>query len=115
MFGVPKRDLVGSLTIAFQNKELRIPRTLPEADTLMMELSNFRIKVSINGHDSYEAWREEIHDDLVLSVAMAVRYATYRQSLHQGHTQIILPKRFDTIPTMDGQPLLPKGWRPFSL
>jgi hypothetical protein len=115
VFRVPKRDLVGSLTVAFQKKELRIPRTLPEADTLVRELSNFRIKVSVSGHDSYEAWREDIHDDLVLSVAMAVWYASSQQSSHQGHTQTIIPKWCNTIPTLDGLPSLPKGWRPFSI
>jgi hypothetical protein len=26
------------------------------------------------GHDSYEAWRESIHDDLVLAVSLACWY-----------------------------------------
>jgi hypothetical protein len=42
------------------------------APVLATELLNFKVKVNIaSGHDSYEVWRESIHDDLVLSVAMA--------------------------------------------
>ena len=39
---------------------------------MLQELLNFKIKVNIaTGNDSYEAWRENIHDDLVLCVALA--------------------------------------------
>lgn len=70
---IPKRDLVSALIVAFQTGKVKISRSLPEADTLIKELMNFKLKVNLQtGHDSYEAWREGIHDDLVLSVAMAV-------------------------------------------
>jgi hypothetical protein len=88
IYRVPKRDLVGALTVAFQNKILRIPRSLPEADTLVRELANFRIKVSAQGHDSYEAWREDIHDDLVLSVAMGLWYASRLPQLSKDRIRI---------------------------
>jgi hypothetical protein len=40
---------------------------------LRAELLNFRVKINLaSGHDSYEAWREGDHDDLVLAAAMAV-------------------------------------------
>jgi hypothetical protein len=68
---VPKRDLVGALMVIFQNGELEIAKSLPEAHTLMTELQNFKVKISTRGHDSYEAWREGQHDDLVLALAMA--------------------------------------------
>jgi hypothetical protein len=68
---IPKRDLISSLLVSMQTGNLKIAR-LPEADTLVKELQNFKLKVNIKtGHDSYEAWRESDHDDLVLSVAMA--------------------------------------------
>ena len=39
---------------------------------LKKELLNFRVKINIStSHDSYEAWREGDHDDLVLAVALA--------------------------------------------
>ncbi len=44
------------------------------AQTLVNELLNFKVSISNVRHDSYSAWRENIHDDLVLSVTIAVWY-----------------------------------------
>ena len=42
----------------------------------MSDLINFKLKINIaTGHDLYEALREGIHDDLVLSVALAMHVA----------------------------------------
>lgn len=79
-FRIPKRDLVGALVVALQTHRLKIAKTLPDADTLTAELLNFRVKISAQGHDSYEAWREGQHDDLVLSVGLAVWAAEYMYS-----------------------------------
>lgn len=50
---------------------------MPVATKLVEEFLNFRVKINLNtGYDSYEAWREGIHDDLVLSVALACFTAT---------------------------------------
>lgn len=85
---IPKRDLVSALIIAFQTGELKIAQSLPEAETLVKELMNFKLKVNLQtGHDSYEAWREGIHDDLVLSVALAV-YAA-REYVDQSYLTMI--------------------------
>ncbi len=70
-FTVPKRDLVSNLAILLQSDRLKIPRKLPEAPAMIEELQNFRIKFTRAGNDTYEAWRESDHDDLVLAAAMA--------------------------------------------
>ena len=72
IYNVPKRDLITALQVAFQNGELKIARGLPEGDALVKELTNFKVKINVNGHDQYEAWREGIHDDIILSTAMGV-------------------------------------------
>jgi hypothetical protein len=42
---------------------------------------NFKVKVNLaTGHDSYEAWRESVHDDLVLAVALACWHGENRSS-----------------------------------
>lgn len=70
---VPKRDLVGSLQVLFQSGRFKISRKLPLASVLQSELLNFKVKIDpVTAHDSYSAWRERDHDDLVLSVALAV-------------------------------------------
>jgi hypothetical protein len=69
---VPKRDLISATLVLLQNGRLKIADALPLKDVLVKELLNFRVKINIStSHDSYEAWREGDHDDLVLSVAMA--------------------------------------------
>ncbi|MBF0154395.1 MAG: hypothetical protein HQL64_11705 [Magnetococcales bacterium] len=73
-FRVPKRDLVGSLQVLLQSKRLRVAEGLKEAAILVKELLNFKVNISVAGHDSYEAWREGVHDDMVLSTAMACWY-----------------------------------------
>ncbi len=71
---VPKRDLVSTLAVLLQTGRLKVAKELPDAATLVNELLNFRVKISVGGHDSYEAWREGVHDDLVLAVSLAVWY-----------------------------------------
>jgi len=69
---VPKRDLIGGLQVLLQSGRLKIASQLEHAETLKRELLNFRVKVNIStGHDSYEAWREGDHDDLVLATSLA--------------------------------------------
>jgi len=74
-FSVPKRDLIGVLEVAFQTGRFKIARELPESKTLMDELLNFKRNVTLSGRDTYEAWREGTHDDLVLAASLAAWYA----------------------------------------
>ena len=68
---VPKRDVASTIAVLLQTGRLRIARRLKESEILHRELLNFRVKISLSGHDSYEAWREQEHDDLVLAVGLA--------------------------------------------
>jgi hypothetical protein len=63
--------LVSGLQVLLQTERLKIAQDIPHAETFVAELRNFRVRISESGHDSYEAWREGSHDDLVLSVAIA--------------------------------------------
>ncbi len=75
---VPKRNLVGHLQVVLQAERLRIARELPLSGVLAAELTGFKVKIGLTGHDRYgnevgEAmWREQDHDDLVLATALAV-------------------------------------------
>ncbi len=80
---VPKRDLVSTIQVLLQTKRLKIPSALPEAPTLMEELTNFQVRISLAGHDSFGAWREGTHDDLLLSVSLGA-WAGERKYLPQG-------------------------------
>lgn len=69
---VPKRELIAATLVLLQNGQLKIAQALKLRETLVRELLNFRVKINVStAHDSYEAWREGDHDDLVLSVALA--------------------------------------------
>jgi hypothetical protein len=71
-YRVPKRDLVTSVQVLQQQRRLKVAPGLVEGQTLAREMENFSYKISDAGHDSYGAWREGTHDDLVLSVACAL-------------------------------------------
>ena len=70
---------------------LKVAPDLREAETFIGELSNCKVKISAAGHDSYNAWRESIHDDLVLSVALGAwwgeRKITRTQFFHSNHME----------------------------
>jgi Terminase RNaseH-like domain len=71
-YRVPKRDVVSSVAALLETDRLRIASALPLAEVLGRELGSFRVKIDAkSGHDSYGAWRERDHDDLVLATALA--------------------------------------------
>lgn len=71
-WGVPKRILVASLAIALQTNRVHVVKKLALADLLTREMLNFKVKINRHANDSYGEWRDGEHDDLVLSVALAV-------------------------------------------
>ena len=79
-YRVPKRDLVAVVQVALQNREIRIADALELAPVLRAELAGFRVTINpATAHDSYAAWREGQHDDLVLSTALAIWWARRRR------------------------------------
>ena len=82
VYRVPKRDLVAAVQVALQNRALRVAYGQDWTPLVVSELQNFRIKIDpATAHDTYSAWRENDHDDIVLSVALAVwasEHANYR-------------------------------------
>ena len=72
---VPKRDLAGILATLLGERRLKIAEQLQDSNVLLAELANFKVKISLAGHDSYAAgeggmWREGSHDDLVLATGI---------------------------------------------
>lgn len=74
---VPKRDLVSTIAVLLEQRRIQIADGLPESITLKSELGNFRTKITAAGNDTYGAWREADHDDLVLAVALACWYGEH--------------------------------------
>jgi hypothetical protein len=72
---VPKAILISALDARLHTGELRFAAELQEAGAMAEELKDFRRKVSAAGRHQYEA-RAGRHDDLVLSVSLAVWWAS---------------------------------------
>jgi len=71
---VPKKELVGTLQVLLQARRLKVAQALPEARTLEQEFLTFQVKITAAAHETFGAWREGQHDDLVLAVALAAWY-----------------------------------------
>ena len=75
---VPKRLLVGVTQVLLQDRRLRFAPALPHVKTLEEELLKFEVKITDAGTDTYGAWREGAHDDLVFALCLAVWFGEYR-------------------------------------
>jgi len=72
MWSLPKKDLVGALVMLYQTNRLKMNPSLPNLAQFKDQLQNFSAKMKKDtGHMSYEALSEEVHDDLVIAVALA--------------------------------------------
>jgi hypothetical protein len=76
-WNVAKKQLASTLQVLLGQRRLEIAGDQPEAATLARELGTFEVKITEAGHESFEAWRERDHDDLVLAVALACWAAEY--------------------------------------
>ncbi len=88
---VPKRILVSNLQVLLQSGRLKFAEGMMHAKTLIDELLNFKIKVNTHANDTYEAWREGDHDDLVLSLALAAWYAVVYGVTESQRRQVNIP------------------------
>jgi hypothetical protein len=68
---VPKKELVSTLQVLLRTRRLEVAAALPEADTLAQEMASFKVKITVSANETFGAWSERDHDDLVLGVALA--------------------------------------------
>ena len=67
---VPKRELISSGIVCYQNGRLRVGK-LKHRGVLEEELRSYRLKQSqLTGHDSYSPVRERQNDDLLFAVTL---------------------------------------------
>lgn len=79
-YRVPKRDLISTVSVLLEQRRLRIPRSLPNAQLLDRELQEFRRTITKVGNDTYAADRDK-HDDMVLSIALAAWHREFTNGL----------------------------------
>jgi len=77
---VDKKNLVGVVHVPLQDQRLKIAESLPLAPVLAEELSLFRVKVTAATNETFEAWRERDHDDLVLALVLAMYVGSIPQA-----------------------------------
>lgn len=68
---VPKRNLVGAVQAPLQDGRLKFAEGMALVPTLVQEMLNFQVKITTSANDTYGAWREGTHDDLILAVMLA--------------------------------------------
>ncbi|OSM06763.1 hypothetical protein [Magnetofaba australis] len=96
---IPKRDLVGTLQATLQTQRLQFAASLEHAAALRHELENFRAKINIaTGHESFEAWREGDHDDLVFAVGLAVWWGERHPPQQYAYIPVRLSRDSDDDP-----------------
>jgi len=84
---VLKRELASVVQVLLQSGLLAIRKALQFAPVLRSELQSFKVEITRTGHDTYEAWREGDHDDLVLALAMACWFAEHgKRGVFTGST-----------------------------
>lgn len=97
-YNVPKRDLAMCGQVLLQSGRLTFEkRAGREVETLKGELQNFQLKITTAGNDTYEAWRENDHDDLVLALLQGVWWGSRAEKVSAtvGRTR---SARFGVIP-----------------
>ncbi|MFL5285370.1 MAG: hypothetical protein ACJ8AW_31430 [Rhodopila sp.] len=88
---IPKRELASLVQSCLQTGRIEIARELILSRTLEDELSNFKVKISLGGNETYEG-RSGVHDDLVLALAIAVFAAEKRNDV-PGAAMLELARR----------------------
>jgi len=77
---VSKKELVSPIIVGIQNGTVQIAKSLEHADLVKKEMAAFKLKINIaTGNESFEAWRQKDHDDLVFACAL-VAYAFFNAS-----------------------------------
>jgi len=98
---VPKKSLVSTLQVLLQAGRIEVAAALPDRPVLVKELQNFRVKITAAANETFEAWREGDHDDLVLAVAIAAWEA------ERGHVDYA-----DFVRSVRGTEDGERGWVP---
>jgi hypothetical protein len=89
---VPKKELVSALQVLLQARRLDIA-PLPERALLVKELTTFKVKITVAANETFEAWRERDHDDMVLATAIAAYLGQNMSLPFVPPTPIDVPRR----------------------
>ncbi len=71
-YTVPKAMLASVIDITLAEERLEITEAAQASQALRAELQGFHVRISATGRETMEAWREGVHDDLVLASGLAL-------------------------------------------
>jgi hypothetical protein len=98
---VPKRDLISTTSVIFEQKRIRVAASMRDSETLRDELLAYRRSTSERGTDTYAA-ASSGHDDLVLALSLALWTAEHRRLRpHPAYTSNMAYLRNIQLPTID--------------
>jgi hypothetical protein len=106
---LPKKELVSVLQILLMARRLKVPSFLPEASTLVRELSTFRARIPPAADDTLPDWREGPHDDLVLAVAVAAWTAERWIEPYTGPPHVLVKLILRPVAITPGRPDVAAG------
>jgi len=69
-YHVPKKDLVGVMHRLFGEQRIKIAKADANVSLLIKELDNFKVRITKALNETFQAWREGEHDDIVLAAAI---------------------------------------------
>jgi hypothetical protein len=59
--------------VLLQSRRLEVSAQLPEAKVLAKEMQAFKVKVTVAGNETFEAWRERDHDRKTIAACAGFR------------------------------------------
>jgi hypothetical protein len=84
-------DLISNVEVAFQNREIKFPPTMPFAAELEEELESFQSRETAAGTTIFEKPAGK-YDDLILAMSLALRIAK------RGEEPTLMPDESLTVP-----------------
>jgi Terminase RNaseH-like domain len=88
---VPKRDLVATISLIFEQRRLHIAESMRDTEALLDELLAYRRTTTERGMDTYSAASGR-HDDLVLALSLALWLAENRLMPDPNVPTVFVPR-----------------------
>lgn len=88
-FHVPKRDIAGAIQALFGTYRIKTAAKLDLVPVFLKEMQEFVLKQNkTTGAESFEAWRDKEHDDVVLAVGLGCWWATWTDPWRTTHNEL---------------------------
>ena len=70
-WNVSKHEIVSCMVALFDSGRLQYDKRHPLTAKLIKQLDGFRMKITKSANETFEAWRESIHDDIIMAIGLA--------------------------------------------